>query len=361
MTAKDKITKAKIQLILNEPFFATLLLSIPLLEDATTKTIITNGLQIRYNPEFVGKISVDEIAALLCHEILHITNFHATRRQGRNAQQWNQACDYAINPLLKDCGFLPKGCKVANEYNNMHAEKIFSMLPAPSEQKEPAPGEVEDSPAKTESEREQQEAEIKQKIIQATNAAKKQAGTMPASLKRMIEETLQPIIHWQEILARFICDVSRNDYSFKKPNARFIHSGFYLPSLYNEEPGKIALIVDTSMSIDKQLLAQFGSEIQDICANIGHSLTVIYVDTEVQGTQEIDPDSPAELKPIGGGGTDFKPGFEYIEKEEMELKAAVYFTDGICRSYPTEPPYPVLWAQYGDYDFSPPFGEVIKF
>lgn len=370
MNTADKLTRAKVQLILNHPFFATLVLGMGLVEDKEIKTASTNGVIIKYNPDFIDSLNVDEIKAVLCHEVLHVAGFHHTRREGRDAEQWNKATDYAINPLLVESGYkLPAGCLIDKQYKNLSAEKIFSMLPAPAPKDENKPGDkdpgncggIEDSPAKTQGERDEEEAKIKQTIAQA-GAAAKRAGKLTAGMQRLIEEALQPVINWKEVLNRFITETAHNDYSFKKPNPRFIHSGFYLPSLHNEEPGNIVLIVDTSASIDEDLLNQFGAELQEVANELKHTIKVIYVDTEVNGTEDIEPDENIKLNPIGGGGTDFKPGFEYIEAEGIEPKAVIYFTDGECHSYPKkEPDYPVLWAKYGNYkNFKPPFGESVN-
>ena len=63
----------------------------------------------------------------------------------------------------------------------------------------------------------------------------------------------------------------------------------------------------------------------------------------------------------GGGGTDFRPGFEYMEKHGIETDLIIYFTDGYCNSFPdNEPDAIVIWAIYnGVKDFKPPFGDVL--
>lgn len=380
MTTKDKLTKAKIQLILTQPFFATLLLSMPLVENKEIETADIDGTKIQYNPAYIDKLTVDEVKGLLCHEILHIGNFHHTRRNGRDIETWNKATDYAINQIIIDSGMkLPEGALIDKQFKDHSAEQIFAKLPQPKpkdkpgnnagnnaggngKQQTPDPGKcgsVSDSPAKTEGERQEQEAKVKQKIAQAAQVAKR-AGNLPGFLQRLVEEILQPKINWKEVLARFITDTARNDYSFKKPNARFIQSGFYLPSLINEEPGQIVFIVDTSASIDEKLFDQFGSELQDVCSELKNQLLVIYVDDELQGVQEIEPDEKIELQAKGGGGTSFAPGFEYLEENGITPKAIVYLTDGDSRKFPKQTPdTPVLWAKYGSCNFKPPFGEVI--
>jgi predicted metal-dependent peptidase len=386
MTVTDKIQKAKIQLILSQPFFATLLMSISIAEDTTIKKAATDGEAIKYNPEYINGLQVDEVKGLLCSGIMKIANLHHLRRNGRDNDTWQKASELSVNTMIEDSGLtLPKDSLKDKQYKDLAAEQIFSMLPVPMPKDKPqggqrdpngaaagpnspqpgndnnGPMEVQDGPQKTQVERDQQAAKIKQKVAQAAQIAKK-AGKMPGDIARMVEELLQPQINWKEVLARFIMDTARNDYSFKKPNARFIHSGFYLPSLYNEEPGNIVFIVDTSASIDKQLFNQFAGELQDVCSTLQSGLVVMYVDTKVQGVQEIEPDEQVKLNAIGGGGTSFAPGFNYIHEHGLTPKAIVYLTDGESDDYPEEEPdAPVLWVKYGNYKrFNPPFGEIIE-
>ncbi len=90
------------------------------------------------------------------------------------------------------------------------------------------------------------------------------------------------------------------------------------------------------------------------------SFTVLYIDAAVAGVQEITPDEPLRLEAKGGGGTDYRPGFEWIEMEGREPKAVIYLTDGYCDSFPEEPGFQVLWVLTGrNEEFSPPFGETV--
>jgi predicted metal-dependent peptidase len=98
---------------------------------------------------------------------------------------------------------------------------------------------------------------------------------------------------------------------------------------------------------------------QDIASNLNSTIKVLYVDSEFQGEQEIEPDDTFLLEPKGGGGTDFRPAFKWMEENGIEPTAAIYFTDGCCHSFPEEPDFPLLWAHTGGYKFEPPFGEVI--
>lgn len=379
----NKIMKAKVGIILTQPFFATLMMRRNFIADTTIETANTNGKDIRYNPAFIESLPADQVQGVICHELMHSTLLHHIRRGGRDIKQWNKACDYALNPILLNSGMkLPDGCLVDGRFDNMSAESIFRQLEQEKQDEQPqqpeqgegqgngqqqpsndpgGSGGVEDAPVHSEAEMAEAEAQSKQELAQAVQIAKQQ-GKLPAGIARMVAEIMQPKIAWQEVLARFLDEVVKNDYSFSRPNPRYIASGFIMPSLHNVEMGEIVLIVDTSGSVyeDPELLNTFAGEMQDIVSTFNATIRVIYVDSKFQGEQTIEPDDTFQLEPKGGGGTNFRPGFEYMDEQGITPKAIVYFTDLCCHSFPDEPDCPVLWAKWGDYANEVPFGEVIQ-
>ena len=69
------------------------------------------------------------------------------------------------------------------------------------------------------------------------------------------------------------------------------------------------------------------------------------------------PGSAFDLNPVGGGGTDFGPCFEWLDEHGIRPQTLVFLTD-LCGSFPAcAPAYPVLWASTGSQ--KAPFGEVI--
>jgi predicted metal-dependent peptidase len=379
MNAIEMIQKAKVQLILDQPFFASLCLRLQYLPDANIKTSVTNGHTMEYNPVYIESLSLDELKGVIAQEVMHAAMLHHTRRGDRNGERWNQATDYAINPLLLSSGFvLPGNYLINNEYDGKTAEQIYNLLPDPDPDKNNKSGDQSpenknkpDNPAEgyggtgdikdfpPESDLQEEEANMKQAVAQAVMVAKRQ-GDLPAELQRLINEILKPRIPWQEVLARFVSELSRNDYTWKTPSPRYLYAGIFLPSLRTEEIGSLIAILDTSGSIDQPQINQFGAEIQDIANTFHIPLKIIYVDAEVQSVQDIEPEEPIQLNPIGGGGTDFQPGFDYIDANDLQPSAVIYITDGECWSFPDPPDYPVLWAQFGSVSFNPPFGETIQ-
>ena len=68
--------------------------------------------------------------------------------------------------------------------------------------------------------------------------------------------------------------------------------------------------------------------------------------------------SPWCLEAKGGGGTDFRPVFEWVEARGMSPVCLIYLTDLCCNAYPNPPSYPVLWVT--DSRRHAPFGETVK-
>ena len=393
MTAKDKITKARAGLILDAPFFGSLALRIKLQEDPSAKTAWIDGKTMGYNPTFIDGLTLAETKGVLAHEVMHVAAAHHARRQNREPGKWNKAGDAAINQALLDAGFSLPAKHIPGE--NDSAESIYSRLPdqptqdngqqgegdggsgqgspGPGDQSgsDPDPGgcgEVRDYPGDgdgpaTPAEMAQAEAEAKVAAAQAAQQAKAQ-GKLPASLARLVEEILEPKADWRQILARFVERAARNDYSWSHPNRRYIHAGLYLPGMHSQEIGSIAIAVDTSVSISARELAEFAAEISGILDAYDTRAQVIYCDTEIGRTEEFTKqDLPLVLNPSGGGGTDFRPPFTWIEEHADQAPAClVYLTDGYCSDFPeAAPEYPVLWAlTEGNSRFKPPFGEVIE-
>jgi|ERR1700694_4557922 len=87
----------------------------------------------------------------------------------------------------------------------------------------------------------------------------------------------------------------------------------------------------------------------------GDQLTLLQV---VQSVQEFGPSDPITLEPKGGGGTDFRPVFDWVEANDIRPACLIYLTDLCCSSYPALPDYPVLWVT--DSRRAAPFGETLQ-
>ncbi len=84
---------------------------------------------------------------------------------------------------------------------------------------------------------------------------------------------------------------------------------------------------------------------------------MLYFDAVVQKVETYEAGQPISLNPMGGGGTEFAPCFEWVEERGIMPQTMVFLTD-LYGSFPScAPSYPVLWASTGRRQA--PFGEVI--
>ena len=201
---------------------------------------------------------------------------------------------------------------------------------------------------------------------QALNIARAE-GKVPGQVEETIQGAHASTLDWRTLLRRYMTDAASHDYSWSVPNRRFIDGGLYLPSIRSEGIETIAFIIDVSSSLPSATLAEFWAELREAAAEIRpESVIVLQVDTTLQDVAEYAADDlPEEMAIKGRGGTDFRPGFEWLDEQGIQPGVCLYFTDMECSDYPeTEPPFPVLFCDYGD-EASPwrhpaPWGEHIS-
>ncbi len=123
-----RIQKARTTLLLDHPFFGSLLFRLKGCENRSIATMATDGVSLYYNPEFVDTLNSATLAGVLAHEVMHPALHHHVRRSRRDPRRWNEACDYAINPMLLDAGLsLPDGVLVDHRFRGMSAEQIYNL------------------------------------------------------------------------------------------------------------------------------------------------------------------------------------------------------------------------------------------
>ena len=201
---------------------------------------------------------------------------------------------------------------------------------------------------------------------QALNLAKAQ-GKAPGAVEETIRDAHRSILDWRSLLRRYMTDAAARDYSWSVPNRRFIDSGLYLPSIRSEGMGTLAVIIDTSGSVDSDALAAFWSEVREVAAEIEPERTVVLqVDAAVQDEEHYAPgELPDQIVVKGRWGTDFRPGFARLAEQGIRPAVCLYFTDMDCDRYPeTAPAYDVIWCDYSAADGlppePPPWGEHIR-
>ncbi|WP_456372334.1 vWA domain-containing protein [Thiolapillus sp.] len=381
----------------------------------------TDAKHFYYNPAYIDSLSLPQTQFMLAHEALHCALSHFSRRGHRVLHRWNLACDYAINPLLVDEGLMPPyDTLIMDEYKGMTAEEIYPLLqedenqetvdqhlydqdsdgsgdgnqdqeppadnpPPPPREKEqqqqpknrndelesggqnpqgnadqqPRPDSSSQPPPLTTEEKETLEIQWQQRMAGAAQQAM-QAGKMDGAMARMIDHLLQPRLPWRMLLARYMTSVARDDYSYMRQSRRS-QGDAILPSLHSSQVD-IVVGMDTSGSIKDREIQEFLSEISALKGQMRARVTLIPCDARIaEGAPWVfEPWEELQLETeiSGGGGTDFRPVFQWVEEQGMKPEILVYFSDLEGQFPELAPAYPVLWLVKGKE--KPPWGQRIQ-
>lgn len=368
-----RIIAARTAMLLDDPFFGSLALRLQIVEAAAPEipTAATNGTSLFANPDFISRLTGDELKAVLAHEVMHCANGHCWRRDGRDLRKWNVAADYAVNGILQEAGYrLPHDALLPDaSQKGQSAEWIYARLPdaagdgggagggAGHNHAGASMGEVLDAPKAAPEQDAANEQQWQQAVQQAAIQAKRQ-GKLPAGLERMAAEAVQPKVDWRAEL-RALLERARSDYSWARPNPRYCHMGLYLPMVDGPEMPPLAVAVDTSGSIDAVALAAAKAELEAIIADTSPAAVhVLYADAAVCRADVFERGDAIAWRPKGGGGTDFRPALLAADALDPAPAALIYITD-LYGSFGDQPPaVPVIWLTT-TRDTTAPFGTTL--
>ena len=392
MNVEEKLSQAKIRLLFKAPYLAVLTFYLETRKNnqMPIPTMRTDGRRIEFDEKFVESLTLDQVCTVLIHETLHAALQHIIRTGSRNDPLiGNIAKDYATNWIIKETDFAwVEGMPYDEKYHGKTFEEIYDELVKQQKSSQGSSADGKDAGQQTSDEAskadrgqtfdEHLEADVSesesQKLAEEWKmrlaASGRLKGDLPAGFERLVGELLHPKLSWRQLLNEYLHSILKTDYSWVPPNRRFLHSDIYLPRLNPEEQVEVAIGLDTSGSIDDEELKEFLSEIRGITQEFRNSILHIFpCDAEVYTHIEVvstngDVDwGKIQSQIKGGGGTDFRPVFNAVEKNDLDqrIQVLVYITDG-HGDYPENPPnYPVIWIVKGDYPQEDiPFGKVIR-
>ena len=392
-------------LLRDQPFFGSLALRLPIRADTSRETLASDGRDIRFSPQWVARTDADLIKTAIGRVVLACALKHHTRRGDRDPERWQMASQLVTHGILRDAGFLlPPD---AEAWDDISVEQAYDRLPEPPDSgtdQDGAPqsgdgeggsgdsgdpsdpsgdgnpqgedgagacdgsespssfdpsgtGEVMDAGARCDDggdtddpfDTAAEEQAWDEAMHQAASLARAQ-GKAPGAIEEAIRDAHGSVLDWRALLRRYMVDAARRDYSWSFPNGRFIDQGLYLPSIRSEGIDTIAVIIDTSASLPAETLSMFWSEVREIAVELQpDSVLVLQVDAAVQDATEYSAgDLPERIALKGRGGTDFRPGFQWLAEHGHRPGCCLYLTDMECHSYPEiEPDFPVIWCDWG--------------
>jgi len=390
----EKLTTARVGLLLKAPFFGNMATRMKLIDASDwCPTAATNGRDFMYNTEFVKKLSVKKLEFLFAHEICHAIFDHFGRLGSRIPQLANIAQDYAVNQILVDERIGDKITEVKicydPKYRGLAWEEIYDELyekaeKIPMEQLLAQLGDLLDEhikeeegvgagnkdsdkegkgkPSLSKEEAEQIRQEIKNAMIQSAAAAG--AGKVPAGIQRMIKNITEPKMDWRQLVQQEIQSIVRNDYSFQRVNRKSMHSGAILPGMKEATTIDVAISIDMSGSIGDEDATAFLSEIKGIMDQYeDFRINLWCFDTDIYNWKQITHDEAHELEeyePQGGGGTDFEVNWTFMEENGIQPKKFIMFTDGYpCGGWGNEDYCDTIFIVKGNTSAEAPFGQTV--
>ena len=388
----DKLTTARVGLLLKAPFFGNMATRMQL-KDASEwcPTAATDGRNFYYNKAFINKLSVKKLEFLFGHEILHCVFDHFGRCGSRDRQLANIAQDYAVNQILVDERIGDKITEVQicydSKYRGMAWEEIYDELYEKAEkismsslldqlgdlldehinEDGNAPGKEEEKQGKGKPTISKEDAqrikdEIKEAMIQSAAAAG--AGKTPAGIQRMIKDLTEPKMDWRQLVRQEIQSIIRNDYSFSRPSRKGMHSGAVLPGMKQDTTIDVAIAIDMSGSIGQEDATVFLSEVKGIMDQYqDFKINLWCFDTDIYNHKEVTHDNSHDLieyEPQGGGGTDFDINFQFMLENGIDAKKFIMFTDGYpCGSWGPEDQVDTIFIVKGNKTAQSPFGQTV--
>jgi predicted metal-dependent peptidase len=329
--------------------------------------VISGGnFELSYDPEFILKLSDESLTYILYHEILHLALHHCTHRRFDDHALGNTATDLAVNELIPEVkgsceppsGEL-RGCHVddlkkmpafSDIQNKQTSEWYYDYLR--KKQKEQSGGKGKGK-GKGDGKGDKQsgkgfddhggwkECEVADEKIRAKidEIAKNELwGDVGGAERELILAAQTRRVNWRNVLRQFYGNQvwHEREATRKRPNRR---TGYIHPGARKIQLDRHLVAVDTSGSIDSDLLAQFLATVNQMTDYV--PIDIMQCDCGVTETPRPFDRRKKEFEFKGRGGTSFQPIMDVVN--ERHYKSVVVLTDGQA-SECTQPKARVVWV-----------------
>ncbi|MFT4263466.1 MAG: VWA-like domain-containing protein [Nocardioides sp.] len=352
------------------PYLATALYAlIPIPSDAVPTMSIDERWRLYLNPGWYATVDISDVARELAHLVWHLLADHADRARSLNvdshsAEHWHHAADATIAATLKPDRLTPTEMKDARALHlppDRSAEEYYAILSKlpPNDGSSVGTLDPDDGcgsgadgiprshelPPEAEAGLDLTEArEIRRRVAIDYREHSAQRGDAPGEAWRWAGRILEPTIAWEPLLSQAVrravdWAAGRGDYTYSKPSRRASSvKGIVLPGMHRPVP-RVAMVVDTSASVDDHLLARALGEVDGALKALGVAggdVTVYSCDSAVHTVQRVRRARDTTL--AGGGGTDLRVGMAAAQAQRPRPDVIVVFTDGETPWTPHAPP-----------------------
>lgn len=158
-------------------------------------------------------------------------------------------------------------------------------------------------------------------------------GTVPAGIRRWAESILTPSVDWRKELRSTVSrtlaqQAGRRDYSYSRPSRRQI-ANVISPAMVRPAPPQVAVIIDTSGSMDEADLGQALADVAALAKKAGRdSRPVKVISCDASAGHATTVRSLKDVQLVGGGGTDMRVGIEAAANMKPAPEVIITITDG---------------------------------
>ncbi len=382
---RAKILSARSFLMREHPFFGVLLMHLKFVAVEEMDQISTNGFTIFVSPQWMKWYSMNELACLLCHQIMHILNGDICRPLSMMGDEYHFERDAEVDRALILFGvgnyyvyLRSVSCPHDNLiYDDEGLEDERSMRMADtdlfwSDRTDYVENGVLilDSSVDTDGRLSFFESNLADATLMSywQNAATAYgflAGEEFEQMRLYWESTKKGGLNWKKLLREFTQE-EVFDYSFCPPDKRLQESELFLPDFNDKEISvkNLLFMIDTSGSMDEEILNDVYAEIKSAIEQFSGRIEGLigFFDSDI-----VEPvpfcciEDFEDVEVYGGGGTDFASIFKYVSEDcrNNMPNGIIIFTDGYG-DFPDEDfdDVPVLWLITVDDEFKAPFGKV---
>jgi len=350
-------------MMFDEPFFAAILrgINIEFGQKIPTAGVMVKDADVHMliNPDFISKLTNDQVKGLLKHECFHLAFEHCTSRMLEPHGVANVAADLAINSdIPRD--ELPEGGLIPGEVDDEFAasplgklikgfpkhksqEWYFTQILQNEEAAKQANGPGQGSPGfdshdgwgeMTEEEKELVKGKIAQALAEAVKDADRTGkwGSIGAEMRGKIREMVSREVDWRSILKQFVGFSRRGTRSttWSRLNTTMLHPdhGPMATAAQRGYTSSIAIYIDQSGSVGDDDLALAFAELRGLTRHT--EFTTYHFDTEVDLKSETawKKGKTPETRRTRCGGTCFDCVTEHANKNKHRFDGYIIITDG---------------------------------
>ncbi|MGZ4692839.1 MAG: vWA domain-containing protein [Acidimicrobiales bacterium] len=373
---QTRLAAARLRAADTQPFLATALYALSPVADPGRGTFaVDRRWRLYVDPVALDEWTIEENAGVLLHEVGHMVRDHAGRAEAsmvgdETAVVWNFAADAEINDdLIHDGAVLPESPVLpatlgeptgkAAEYYYHRLLRGVRDLPPPIDCGPGSHGRRADDEERAvaagivlpEGLDEAETMLLRRRIAEEVVRLGRGRGSIGAGWTRWAEALLRPQVDWRRLLDSAIrgalaAVAGSSDYSYRRPSRRRVR-GVVLPAMQRPLP-RIAIVIDTSGSVDEGMLGVAWSEAQGCLRSLGVRRDLLHLYATDMDAHRIAPSHGRTIALPGGGGTDMRVGIATALAHRPKPDLVVVITDGET-PWPERPPAtPVVVALLED-------------